>query len=72
MGVHIDNEALTRLLDERFAVALPSSWPTKGWAWDVRWPDEQRLSGKLTGKRRKRLGSMTKRRPAEQDDLMAA
>jgi stearoyl-CoA desaturase (delta-9 desaturase) len=43
-----------------------------GWAWDVRWPDEQRLSGKLTGKRGKRLGSMTKRRPAEQDDLMAA
>jgi stearoyl-CoA desaturase (Delta-9 desaturase) len=43
-----------------------------GWAWDVRWPDEQRLSGKLTGKRDKRLGSMTKRRPADQDDLMAA
>ena len=43
-----------------------------GWAWDVRWPDEQRLSGKLTGKRDKRLGSMTKRRPAEQDDRMAA
>ena len=43
-----------------------------GWAWDVRWPDEQRLSGKLTGKRSKRLGSMTKRRPAERDDLMAA
>jgi stearoyl-CoA desaturase (delta-9 desaturase) len=43
-----------------------------GWAWDVRWPDEQRLSGKLTGKRGKRLGSMTKRRPAEQDDLTAA
>jgi stearoyl-CoA desaturase (delta-9 desaturase) len=43
-----------------------------GWAWDVRWPDEQRLEGKLTGKRGKRLGSMTKRRPAERDDLMAA
>jgi stearoyl-CoA desaturase (delta-9 desaturase) len=43
-----------------------------GWAWDVRWPDEDRLSGKLTGKRGKRLGSMTKRRPAERDDLMAA
>jgi stearoyl-CoA desaturase (delta-9 desaturase) len=43
-----------------------------GWAWDVRWPDEERLSGKLTGKRAKRLGSMTKRRPAEPDDLMAA
>ena len=43
-----------------------------GWAWDVRWPDAERLSGKLTGKRGKRLGSMTKRRPAERDDLMAA
>ena len=43
-----------------------------GWAWDVRWPDEQRLSGKLTGKRDKRLGSMTKRRPEDRDDLMAA
>lgn len=38
MGVHIDNEALTRLLDERFAATLPTSWPTKGWAWDVRSP----------------------------------
>ena len=43
-----------------------------GWAWDVRWPDEERLSGKLTGKRGKRLGAMTRRRPAEPDDLMAA
>jgi stearoyl-CoA desaturase (delta-9 desaturase) len=43
-----------------------------GWAWDVRWPDEDRLSGKLTGKRGKRLGSMTKRHPAAPDDLMAA
>ena len=38
MGVHIDNEALTRLLDERIAATLPTSWPTKGWAWDVRSP----------------------------------
>jgi stearoyl-CoA desaturase (Delta-9 desaturase) len=30
-----------------------------GWAYDVRWPDEARLSGKLTGTRR--LGSMTRR-----------
>ena len=29
-----------------------------GWANDVRWPDEARLTGKLTGTRR--LGSMTK------------
>src|SRR6266566_5370139 len=43
-----------------------------GWAWDVRWPDEERLSGKLTGKRHKRLGAMTRRRPAEPDDMIAA
>jgi stearoyl-CoA desaturase (Delta-9 desaturase) len=43
-----------------------------GWASDVRWPDEQRLSGKLTGKRGKRLGSMTKRSPAERDEQIAA
>jgi stearoyl-CoA desaturase (delta-9 desaturase) len=43
-----------------------------GWAWDVRWPEEDRLSGKLTGKRGKRLGAMTRRRPAEDNDLMAA
>jgi stearoyl-CoA desaturase (delta-9 desaturase) len=30
-----------------------------GWARDVRWPDENRLTGKLTGSRK--LGSMTKR-----------
>ena len=34
-----------------------------GWAYDVRWPDEARLSPKLTGSRR--LGSMTRRAPAE-------
>ena len=32
-----------------------------GWAYDVRWPDEERLSGKQTGSARK-LGSMTTRR----------
>jgi stearoyl-CoA desaturase (Delta-9 desaturase) len=48
-------------------------WAEKfGWAWDVRWPDEDRLSGKLTGKRGKQLGAMTRRRPAGPDDLMAA
>jgi stearoyl-CoA desaturase (Delta-9 desaturase) len=30
-----------------------------GWAHDVRWPDEERLTGKLT--RSRKLGSMTKR-----------
>jgi stearoyl-CoA desaturase (delta-9 desaturase) len=34
-----------------------------GWATDVRWPDEARLSGKLTGTRR--LGSMTRRADVE-------
>jgi stearoyl-CoA desaturase (delta-9 desaturase) len=34
-----------------------------GWATDVRWPDESRLSGKLTGTRQ--LGSMTKRADPE-------
>jgi stearoyl-CoA desaturase (Delta-9 desaturase) len=48
-------------------------WAEKlGWAWDVRWPDEDRLSGRLTGKRDKRLGAMTRRRPADSDDLRAA
>jgi len=31
-----------------------------GWAWDVRWPDAQRLSPKLTGLRPVSLGIMTK------------
>jgi stearoyl-CoA desaturase (delta-9 desaturase) len=48
-------------------------WAEKlGWACDVRWPDEDRLSGKLTGRRGKRLGAMTKRRSARRDDLIAA
>jgi stearoyl-CoA desaturase (Delta-9 desaturase) len=34
-----------------------------GWAYDVRWPDEARLSGKKTGTRQ--LGSMTRRAAAE-------
>jgi stearoyl-CoA desaturase (Delta-9 desaturase) len=33
-----------------------------GWAYDVRWPEEARLAGKLTGTRR--LGSMTRRAAA--------
>jgi stearoyl-CoA desaturase (Delta-9 desaturase) len=34
-----------------------------GWAYDVRWPDETRLTGKKTGTRR--LGSMTRRSGAK-------
>jgi len=36
-----------------------------GWAWDVRWPDEDRLNAKLTGLRDVSLGSMTKARLAK-------
>jgi stearoyl-CoA desaturase (delta-9 desaturase) len=42
-----------------------------GWAWDVRWPDEQRLNGKLTGLRDLRLGSMTTARLQKPGDLVA-
>jgi stearoyl-CoA desaturase (Delta-9 desaturase) len=42
-----------------------------GWAWDVRWPDENRLAARLTGVRRVSLGSMTKSRVAKADDRMA-
>jgi stearoyl-CoA desaturase (delta-9 desaturase) len=31
-----------------------------GWAWDVRWPDTQRLSAKLTGLRPVTLGATAK------------
>jgi stearoyl-CoA desaturase (delta-9 desaturase) len=49
-------------------------WAEKlGWAWDVRWPDEERLAPRQTGAaRNRRLGSMTKRRPVKPDDQMAA
>jgi stearoyl-CoA desaturase (delta-9 desaturase) len=42
-----------------------------GWAWDVRWPDEDRLSAKLTGLRDVSLGSMTKARLARADGQIA-
>jgi len=40
-----------------------------GWAYDVRWPDEARLSAKQTGSPRK-LGSMTTRRAARATDAV--
>ena len=43
-----------------------------GWAWDVRWPDERRLSAKLTGQRDVALGSMTKSGTARPGDRTAA
>jgi stearoyl-CoA desaturase (delta-9 desaturase) len=36
-----------------------------GWVYDVRWPDETRLTGKRAGSTRK-LGSMTRRTPARE------
>ncbi len=49
------------------------AWAEKlGWAYDVRWPDGERLSGKLTGVRGKVLGSMTDRRAAKSGDRKAA
>jgi stearoyl-CoA desaturase (delta-9 desaturase) len=38
-----------------------------GWAWDVRWPDAERLSAKLTGVRKVSLGSMTDRQVIRAD-----
>jgi stearoyl-CoA desaturase (Delta-9 desaturase) len=35
-----------------------------GWAYDVRWPSEERLSAKRAGRGGKPLGSMTKRQAA--------
>jgi len=43
-----------------------------GWAWDVRWPDEQRLAGKLTGLRDVSLGSMTRTDVTRPGDRTAA
>jgi stearoyl-CoA desaturase (delta-9 desaturase) len=47
-----------------------------GWAYDVRWPDEQRLSAKLAASSTRSLGSMTKssmtRRTQNQDERKAA
>jgi stearoyl-CoA desaturase (delta-9 desaturase) len=49
------------------------AWAEKlGWAYDVRWPDGERLSAKLTGVRGKALGSMTDRRAAKSGDQKAA
>ena len=49
------------------------AWAEKlGWAYDVRWPDGERLSAKLTGVRGKALGSMTDRQAAKSGDRKAA
>jgi stearoyl-CoA desaturase (delta-9 desaturase) len=43
-----------------------------GWAWDVRWPSEQRLSAKRTGPAVRALGSMTRRQDEAETDRAAA
>jgi stearoyl-CoA desaturase (Delta-9 desaturase) len=49
------------------------AWAEKlGWAYDVRWPDGERLTAKLTGVRGKALGSMTDRQAAKSGDRTAA
>lgn len=48
------------------------SWAEQlGWAWDVRWPDESRLTAKLTGLRNVTLGAMTRPGTAKPGDRTA-
>jgi stearoyl-CoA desaturase (delta-9 desaturase) len=56
------------VLKGQIDIAARLIWLTEklGWAYDVRWPDEQRLTGKHTGSSRK-LGSMTRRVPVKAD-----
>jgi stearoyl-CoA desaturase (delta-9 desaturase) len=56
------------VLKGQIDVAARLIWLTEklGWAYNVRWPDEQRLTAKHSGSSRK-LGSMTKRAPAKAD-----
>ena len=44
-------------------VAARSIWMAErlGWVYDVRWPDEARLTGKQRAGRSRKLGSMTRR-----------
>ena len=52
------------VLKGQIDIAARLIWLTEklGWAYDVRWPDEQRLTSKHSGSSRK-LGSMTRRAP---------
>jgi stearoyl-CoA desaturase (delta-9 desaturase) len=52
------------VLKGQIDIAARTIWLAEklGWAYDVRWPDEERLTGKQTDSARK-LGSMTRRRP---------
>jgi stearoyl-CoA desaturase (delta-9 desaturase) len=53
------------VLKGQIDIAARTIWLAEklGWAYNVRWPDEERLTGKQMGSARK-LGSMTKRRAA--------
>ena len=53
------------VLKGQIDIAARTIWLAEkaGWVYDVRWPDEDRLSGKQTSDTRK-LGSMTRRRSA--------
>ena len=53
------------VLQGQIDIAARTIWLAEklGWAYDVRWPDESRLTGKQTGAARK-LGSMTRRADA--------
>jgi stearoyl-CoA desaturase (delta-9 desaturase) len=54
------------VLKGQIDIAARAIWLAEklGWAYDVRWPDEERLTGKQTGSARE-LGSMTRRRPGQ-------
>jgi stearoyl-CoA desaturase (delta-9 desaturase) len=60
------------VLKGQIDIAARLIWVTEklGWATNVRWPDEQRLTARHSGSTRK-LGSMTKRSPARAEAVKA-
>ncbi len=57
------------VLKGQIDIAARTIWLTEklGWASDVRWPDEQRLTGKQRPGSSRKLGSMTRRAPVKID-----
>ena len=51
------------MLKGQIDVAARLIWAAEklGWVYDVRWPDEARLTGKQRAGRSRQLGSMTRR-----------
>ena len=51
------------VLKGQIDVAARAIWMAEklGWVYDVRWPDEARLTGKQRAGRSRKLGSMTRR-----------